>query len=219
MRRLFALAATLTATAMPAHTETSARDAARDSQAAPTLRSTAAQRDAISITVYNQDFGLVRELRTLDLRSGQVSLEYGDVASKIQPETVHIRPIGGPEFAAELEAEAYRLHSMPARWSDAASLYVAAAQLRQREDPQARQNLFVAANLYYQAGDKQAAVMALESAGARAVSSGDAVLAAQMFANAAIVAEEAGMVSEGRRLRSRVADLAYAGGSGTRTRS
>jgi hypothetical protein len=125
----------------------------------------------------------------------------------------------GPEFAAELEAEAYRLHSMPARWSDAASLYVAAAQLRQREDPQARQNLFVAANLYYQAGDKQAAVMALESAGARAVSSGDAVLAAQMFANAAIVAEEAGMVSEGRRLRSRVADLAYAGGSGTRTRS
>jgi hypothetical protein len=45
--------------------------------------------------VYNQNFGLVRELRTLDLPSGTVALEYADVASGIQPETVHIRPIGG----------------------------------------------------------------------------------------------------------------------------
>lgn len=125
----------------------------------------------------------------------------------------------GPELAAELETEAYRLHSMADRWADAASLYVAAAQLRQHEDPQARQNLFLAANLYYQAGDKQAAVSALEAAGTRAVSSGDPALAAQMFANAAIVAEEAGLANEGRRLRSRVADLAYAEGSGSPTRS
>jgi hypothetical protein len=58
-------------------------------------QSTAQQRDAVSITVYNQNFGLVREMRTLDLPSGTVSLEYADVASGIQPETVHIRPIGG----------------------------------------------------------------------------------------------------------------------------
>ncbi len=45
--------------------------------------------------VYNQDFGLVREVRTLDLRSGRTALEFADVASGIQPETVHIRPIGG----------------------------------------------------------------------------------------------------------------------------
>ncbi len=64
-------------------------------QESPTLRSTSAERDAVSITVYNQDFGLVRELRTLDLSSGTVSLEYGDVASGIQPETVHIRPSRG----------------------------------------------------------------------------------------------------------------------------
>ncbi len=49
----------------------------------------------MSITVYNQNFGLVREIRTLDLSSGNIALEFGDVASGIQPETVHIRPIGG----------------------------------------------------------------------------------------------------------------------------
>jgi hypothetical protein len=50
---------------------------------------------------------------------------------------------------------------------------------------------------------------ALESAGTRALASGDSVLAVQMFANAALVAEEAGMRNDERRLRSRAADLAY----------
>lgn len=124
----------------------------------------------------------------------------------------------GAELAAELEAEATRLHAMPGRWADAASLYVAAAQLRQHEDPQARQDLFLAANLYYQAGDKSAAMSALESAGTRAVASGDPALAAQMFANAALVAEEVGLTNEGRRLRSRASDLAYASRPGAPTR-
>lgn len=59
-------------------------------------RSTAEQRESVSITVYNQNFGLVREIRTLDLARGLVDLEFADVASGIQPETVHIRPLGGP---------------------------------------------------------------------------------------------------------------------------
>jgi len=90
------VAATLTAVTVPAATIAPASTPGPDLQDAPTLRSTAEQRDAVAITVYNQDFGLVREVRTLDLRSGLVALEYGDVASGIQPETVHIRPIGGP---------------------------------------------------------------------------------------------------------------------------
>ncbi|MDA0328170.1 MAG: DUF4139 domain-containing protein [Gemmatimonadetes bacterium] len=45
--------------------------------------------------MYNQNFGLVREVRTLDLSRGRVTLEFGDVASGIQPETVHISPLGG----------------------------------------------------------------------------------------------------------------------------
>ncbi len=95
MRRLLAVAATLAAVVVPFGSESPAEEAAQTTQQAPRLRSTSAQRDAVAITVYNQSFGLVREIRTLDLTAGRVALEYGDVASGIQPETVHIRPIGG----------------------------------------------------------------------------------------------------------------------------
>lgn len=57
--------------------------------------SSADERESVAITVYNQNFGLVREIRTLDLASGRVDLEFADVASGIQPETVHIRPLDG----------------------------------------------------------------------------------------------------------------------------
>jgi hypothetical protein len=86
--------ASVTAVTVPAVSERDDEVTPTAQQAVP-IRSTAAQRDAVAITVYNQNFGLVREVRTLDLRSGRVALEYGDVASGIQPETVHIRPIGG----------------------------------------------------------------------------------------------------------------------------
>jgi len=89
------MAATLSAVTLPSGSESTANESTATTQESPTLRSTAAQRDAVSITVYNQNFGLVREIRTLDLTSGRVALEYGDVASGIQPETVHIRPLGG----------------------------------------------------------------------------------------------------------------------------
>lgn len=128
------------------------------------------------------------------------------------PTAILAQSVADPERAALLEAEAARLHQFPNRWADAASLYRAAADLRQREDPQARQDLFVAANLSYQLGDRPAAVTALESAGSRALSAGDSVFATEMFANAAGIAKEAGMVEHERRLRSRVADLAGATG-------
>ena len=97
MRRLFALAAAMAVTT-PMATDPSETSASARQQAPSDTRSTAQQRDAVSITVYNQNFGLVREVRTLDLPSGPVSLAYGDVASTIQPETVHIRPVGGREL-------------------------------------------------------------------------------------------------------------------------
>jgi hypothetical protein len=56
-----------------------------------------ADRKQVSITVYNQGFGLVREVRELkDLGTGKVALEFADVASTIQPETVAVRSLGGP---------------------------------------------------------------------------------------------------------------------------
>jgi hypothetical protein len=76
--------------------------ATRDARAEPrtassTARSvsTAADRKQVSITVYNQNFGLVREVRELsNLGSGKVELEFRDVAANIQPETVHIKSLG-----------------------------------------------------------------------------------------------------------------------------
>jgi hypothetical protein len=51
-----------------------------------------ADRKQVSITVYNQGFGLVREVRELkDLGTGRVALEFRDVAATIQPETVAIK--------------------------------------------------------------------------------------------------------------------------------
>jgi hypothetical protein len=59
--------------------------------------STSADRKEVSITVYNDGSGLVREVRDVDLGQGRVALEFRDVASQIQPETVSIRALGGAD--------------------------------------------------------------------------------------------------------------------------
>ncbi len=69
--------------------------AATPSSDGPTAKraSTSAQREKVSITVYNQGFGLVREVRNIDLGSGRVELEFRDVAAHVQPETVSIKSL------------------------------------------------------------------------------------------------------------------------------
>lgn len=70
--------------------------------------STSAEQKAVSLTVYNQNFGLVRELREVEnLGTGRVALEFRDVASTIQPETVHIRALGAANTLSVLE-QSYR---------------------------------------------------------------------------------------------------------------
>jgi hypothetical protein len=76
---------------------------ARAADAPARVRSTAAQRDEVALTVYNQDFALVRERRTLDLGSGNVALEFGEVAATIQPETVLIKSLAGGDALGVLE--------------------------------------------------------------------------------------------------------------------
>jgi hypothetical protein len=56
----------------------------------------ASQREQVSITLY-EDFGLVREIRNVDLARGKVALELRDVAARIQPETVHIQSLTAPD--------------------------------------------------------------------------------------------------------------------------
>ncbi len=68
-----------------------------------TYPSTADDRQSVSITVYNQNFGLVREVRDLSLGVGRVALEFRDVAAQIQPETVHIRSLRRDDGLVVLE--------------------------------------------------------------------------------------------------------------------
>jgi hypothetical protein len=114
----------------------------------------------------------------------------------------------GAQMAAHIEDEASKLHDQMHQWGDAADLYVAAAQLRADDDPQAQRDLFVAANMFNTIGDTEEAIAALESAGARAVASGDVVRAAEMFAVAALVAQRAGLRIDQRRLGYKSAQLA-----------
>lgn len=114
------------------------------------------------------------------------------------------------EMAEDLEAAAANFHDRPERWADAARLYVVAADLRQREDPEARKDLFKAASLYYQTGDMAGAVSALEAAAARALAGGDPAEARRMFARAAWVARDAGLTADRRRLTDRASRVADA---------
>jgi hypothetical protein len=73
------------------------------SGAAPDKRSTAEQRKEVNITVYNGNYGLVREVRELELGTGTLSLEFSDVAAQIQPETVHIKSLANAQALGVLE--------------------------------------------------------------------------------------------------------------------
>ncbi len=58
-------------------------------------KSTAGEREEVGITVYNQNFGLVREVRNIDLAQGRTALEFRDVSEQIEPQTVAIKSLGG----------------------------------------------------------------------------------------------------------------------------
>jgi len=50
-------------------------------------------RESVAVTVYNDGFGLVREVRDVDLGTGRVSLEFRDVSSQIESNTVHVKSL------------------------------------------------------------------------------------------------------------------------------
>jgi hypothetical protein len=56
-------------------------------------KSTSGEREEVGITVYNQNFGLVREVRTVDLSAGRTALEFRDVSEQIEPQTVAIKSL------------------------------------------------------------------------------------------------------------------------------
>lgn len=50
----------------------------------------------IELTIYNQNFGLVKDRRPLDLKSGINNIRFSDVAAQIEPTSVHFKSLTDP---------------------------------------------------------------------------------------------------------------------------
>jgi len=57
----------------------------------------------VSLTVYNQNRALVREIRTLSIPSGKSNVTFADVAAQIDPTSVHFKSLTSPDKLAILE--------------------------------------------------------------------------------------------------------------------
>jgi hypothetical protein len=63
----------------------------------------AAEGESIALTVYNQNFALVKDVRVLDLASGTQEVRIDDVAAHIDPTSVHFAALDHPGQVAVLE--------------------------------------------------------------------------------------------------------------------
>lgn len=52
--------------------------------------------EEVSVTVYNSNLGLVKDVRNLTLTNGLTELKFGEVAAQIMPYTVHIKSLSDP---------------------------------------------------------------------------------------------------------------------------
>jgi hypothetical protein len=67
------------------------------------LKSTPADQKSVSITIYNDNLGLVKDVRTIALKSGAQNLWFEGVAAQIDPTTVHIRSVDAPKSLTVIE--------------------------------------------------------------------------------------------------------------------
>jgi hypothetical protein len=81
--------------------------ATAQSAQAPSEPATTTQKDQtdLSITVYNSNLALVRDVRKINLRSGTFPLHFEDVAAAINPATVHLRSLTDPAKLSVLEQD------------------------------------------------------------------------------------------------------------------
>lgn len=66
-----------------------------------------ADRTSVAVTVYNQNFGVVRDTRRLKLSRGRVELSFEDVSANVQPETVRVHGVT-PGARLEVLEQNYR---------------------------------------------------------------------------------------------------------------
>jgi hypothetical protein len=67
------------------------------------VTSTLNDQQDVAVTVYNQNQALVRDVRRLDLPTGELDLRFMDIAAKVNPATVHIASQTTPQDLAVLE--------------------------------------------------------------------------------------------------------------------
>jgi hypothetical protein len=63
----------------------------------------AEQGEGVGVTIYNQDFAVVKERRLMDLHKGRSTVRFRDVAATIVPETVQFTPLRRPDLARVVE--------------------------------------------------------------------------------------------------------------------
>jgi hypothetical protein len=61
------------------------------------------QGEGVSLTIYNQNFVVVKERRLMDLHRGRSAVRFRDVAATIVPETVQFAPLRRPDSARVVE--------------------------------------------------------------------------------------------------------------------
>jgi len=71
--------------------------------AAEPIKSTLDDQSKVEVTVYNNNLGLVKDIRKINLPSGEGELRFMDVASRIMPQTVHIQSLNAPDKLSILE--------------------------------------------------------------------------------------------------------------------
>jgi len=57
----------------------------------------------VSVTIYNQDLGLVKDVREMEFQKGMSIIKFTDVASQIDPTSVHFKPVNPSDQVSILE--------------------------------------------------------------------------------------------------------------------
>lgn len=83
----------------------SAASAPAAKQPAAASAAASSERD-VAVTVYNQNLGVVKDRRKFTIAAGLSDLKFTDVASSIDPTSVHLRPLG--KNALEILWQDYR---------------------------------------------------------------------------------------------------------------
>ena len=79
-------------------------------QTAPSITTTSQDQQSLSVTIYNSNIGLVRDVRRINLQSGLSELKFMDVAAQINPATVHIKSLTSPgQFSVQEQNYEYDL--------------------------------------------------------------------------------------------------------------